>query len=135
MALTPGSSATAVLGERWGDNSLSAPLMHYLHLKAVDESERWPAMREAQRPALEALCRKLAEPDSAVRQEAGYYLKRQGVDGADFFAAMERFAASGSRRAGDAALDALDAMMERQLPLWQADKQSFAGWEELPLAR
>lgn len=135
LGLNAGASATAVLGERWGDNSLSAPLMHYLHLKAVDESERWPAMREAQRPALEALCRKLAEPGSAARQEAGYYLKRQGVDGADFFAAMADYAASGSRLAGDAALDALDAMMERQLPLWQADKQSFAGWEELPLAR
>ncbi|WP_156187773.1 hypothetical protein [Chromobacterium sp. LK11] len=135
LGLNAGASATAVLGERWGDNSLSAPLMHYLHLKGVNESERWPALRVAQRPALEALCRKLAEPGSAVRQEADYYLRRQGADGVDFFAAMERFAASGSKPAGDAALDALDAMMERQLPLWQADKQSFAGWEELPLAR
>ena len=37
LGLNAGASATAVLGERWGDNSLSAPLMHYLHLKAVDE--------------------------------------------------------------------------------------------------
>ncbi|MBM2885052.1 hypothetical protein JFK97_11690 [Chromobacterium phragmitis] len=131
LGLDIGASATSVLYERWGDNSLSAPLMHYLHLKAVGEEARWPDKRQEQRLALEALCRQLARPDSAVRGEANYFLKRQQQDSAGFFAIMEAFAAGcGS---AEAAIAELEALMERQYPQWQMDKQAFAGWEELPL--
>lgn len=133
LGLDLGAATTSVLYERWGDNSLTAPLMHYLHLKAVGEEERWADKKQAQRPALEALFRQLARPDSAVRREAEYFLKRQGDDGRAFFSAMAGFASGGL--GFDAAAAALDALMERQYPLWQADKQAFAGWEELPLLR
>ncbi|POB00622.1 hypothetical protein C2134_00705 [Chromobacterium sinusclupearum] len=131
LGLDIGTSATSVLYERWGDNSLSAPLMHYLHLKAVGEEARWLDKRQEQRQALEALCRQLARPDSAVRGEANYFLKRQQWDGTRFFAVVEAFAAG--HGSFEAAIEELEALMERQYPQWQIDKQDFAGWEELSL--
>ncbi|WP_047236236.1 hypothetical protein [Chromobacterium subtsugae] len=133
LGLSAGASSSAVLHERWGDNSLSAPMMHYLHLQAVGEPERWPALRESQREALSGLFRQLADDGAAVHQEAGYFLARQPQDGFGerFFAAMRAFA-SGSG-GFDAAGAALEALLQRQYPLWQADKMSFPGLVELPL--
>ncbi|MGC0152630.1 hypothetical protein ACPRNU_09245 [Chromobacterium vaccinii] len=134
LGLNAGASAGVVLRERWGDNSLSAPMMHYLHLQAVGEAERWPDLRLDQRPALQGLFRRLAEPGSAVRAEAEYFLRRQPQDGFG-----ERFAEAmrghGDGEAGFTRAEAaLEELMQRQYPLWQADKLAFPGWSESPAA-
>ncbi|WP_434626716.1 hypothetical protein [Chromobacterium sp. CV08] len=134
LGLNAGASAGIVLRERWGDNSLSAPMMHYLHLQAVGEAARWPDLRLDQRPALQGLFRRLAEPGSAVRAEAEYFLRRQPQDGFGerFDAAMRGHGdgEAGFRRAEAA----LEELMQRQYPLWQADKLAFPGWSESPVA-
>ncbi|WP_434654259.1 hypothetical protein [Chromobacterium violaceum] len=134
LGLSAGGSASVVAYERWGDNTLTAPMMHYLHLQGVGEPERWQGMADMQKPALSGLFRQLADPGSAVRKEAEYFLKRQPQDGFGerFFAAMSGF--SSGEVDFDGARAALDEMMQRQLPLWQADKLAFPGLVEQPLA-
>ncbi|WP_071116883.1 hypothetical protein [Chromobacterium sphagni] len=130
LGFAVGVSASTVFYERWGDNSLTAPMMHYLHLQAVGEPERWPGLCQAQAQGLSGLYRQLADEGSAVHKEAEYFLRRQPQDGFGqrFFAAMRAFAdGSGSFAQAGAALD---EMLQRQYPLWQADKQAFPGLVE-----
>lgn len=133
LGLSAGGSAATVLHERWGDNTLSAPMMHYLHLQGVGESERWQGIADRQQASLGGLFRQLADGGSAVRKEAEYFLRRQPQDGFGerFFGAMREFAAG--RLGFDAARERLDELMQRQLPLWQADKLAFPGLVERPL--
>ncbi|HEJ7043034.1 TPA: hypothetical protein SMF55_004839 [Serratia liquefaciens] len=134
VSLAPGFSAgsavNSVLYERWGNNSLTAPMMHYLHLQQVGEPERWQEMVAMQQPALKDLFRQLARQDSAVSKEAGYFLQHQAQDGFEekFFATMQDFSA-GKKRFDDARI-VLDELMLRQLPLWQQEKTAYQGWVE-----
>ena len=132
LGLGGAGGATRVLYESWGDNSLTAPMMHYLHLQAINEPERWQVMCKMQRRSLSRLLRRLADEHSAVHQEACYFLRAQPQDGfaTRFFAAMRGFDAGTVSVAQAQAV--LDTFLERQYPLWQADKQAFAGRLELP---
>ncbi|MBB3211781.1 hypothetical protein FHW67_001049 [Herbaspirillum sp. Sphag1AN] len=120
-----------VLFERWGHNTLTAPMMHYLHLLAVDEHERWQALCQAQQKALSGLFCRLADARSAVHKEARYFLARQAQDDFDvaFFATMRGF---DQRTVSFAqAQSALGKLLQRQYPLWQQDKLTFPGRIEL----
>ncbi|TFZ48666.1 hypothetical protein E5C26_20205 [Serratia proteamaculans] len=130
LGLRAGGTVNSVLYERWGDNSLTAPMMHYLHLQQVGEPERWQDMVAMQQPALKGLFRQLARLDSAVRKEAGHFLKHQAQDGFEekFFATMQDF--SSGKKSFDDARILLDELMLRQLPLWRKEKAAFHGWVE-----
>jgi hypothetical protein len=135
VKLKPGLQARTMTGrvlfERWGDNTLTIAMLHYLHLRAVDEHERWPALCQTQQGPLSSLFCRLADTCSAVHKEARYFLARQPQDGFDvaFFATMRGF---NQRTVSFAqALEALGKLSERQYPLWQQDKLTFPGRTEL----
>ena len=159
-SLRLGASSSTSLYERWGDHSLSAPMMHYLHLMNVGEIDRWSKLRLQQRGALSDLFRQIASPYSAAQKEALYFLLKQEDHensqhpelsdtsestaqataqtpqryfDQNFFAAMRAFKED-TGTFENAALQ-FEKLMERQFPLWQAEKLQFAGREELPLEK
>ncbi len=138
LGLTLGESFSTVLLERWGSKTLSGPMMHYFHLRQVEElDERWKTLCTAQHEPLQKLFSQLADPDSPVHAEAAYFLRQQEQEGEltltnQFFSAMTQFKQA-DVHSFNVAKDVLDTFLERQYPLWQLQKGSSAAIQEQQL--
>lgn len=67
------------VGESFGDNTLTGPLLRYTRLRSTpDPSAAWSAFCTEQRPSLHALMRTLGESDSAVAHEARFLDSKRG---------------------------------------------------------
>lgn len=129
--------------ERWGESSLSAPMMHYMNLKGIGESARWAALSNAclyEKSATGSdsflkLAGNLINEQSAVHHEATYFLQRQqeclGVDDRFkelFFIVMQKFVDQPDNQINrELAQLVIKTLMERQFPLWEEEKLRFVG--------
>lgn len=133
LGISGGTETTYVPYERWGSNSMTAPMMHFMHTKNVDESERWTQISDKQRPALKEMFKEMANPESRVKHEAEYFLKKLDDDGVTFFSTMQGYA--NGQRSFDAAMSEFNRLAENYFPLWQEQKAAFPGKEKLPFTR
>ncbi|WP_115226537.1 hypothetical protein [Iodobacter fluviatilis] len=136
------NAASHVLLERWGENSLSAPMMHYTNLKAIDESSRWAALSNTclykKSPTGEDLFLKLASNlcniESAVHHEVKFFLSSQDKSlgsedhfSRDFFNNMLSFVKFDNQDNRKLAQECLEKLIERQFLLWQEERLKFTG--------
>ncbi|WP_146131800.1 hypothetical protein [Chromobacterium amazonense] len=137
LGASAGASRTQVLSERWGEHTLSTPMMQLLHLKeAGEDAERWPELRKAHQAELMALFKNIANEKSTAHHESEYFLKKgQATDQLrkEFFSVMNGF--SYGVKSWEDALLMFEQMATLYFPAWQDAKNRFHGWREheLPL--
>ncbi|MEJ2795852.1 hypothetical protein WAE56_20820 [Iodobacter sp. LRB] len=135
------SKATHVHLERWGENSLSAPMMHYMNLKGINESSRWEKLsndclyeNSSGEDSFLKLAQNLVTKQSAVHLEAEYFLDCQkvGLDkedsfAKDFFVTMLNFVVFNNQTNRKLAQESFEKLIERQYPLWEEEKLRYIG--------